>query len=146
MSETETIRVSRKGFDLYPPTGAPLPVTGVGITMTLDEGSITELRMHFEMAPALWARLDDEQLFGLTEAARGPLFAGGFNPTPDVEVEVRLDTEHLAGLQPFADNIYTVGGKLLPAEDNPLRQTESWKALVIKQQRGPLKTGMKTNH
>ncbi len=145
MSSTETIRVSRAGFSMQPPSGEPLPITDVGIALTTDDdGQLTELRLTFRLAAALWARLDAEQLFGLVPEVRGPLFAGGFLPEPDLEVEARLDAEHCPALQPLADNIYALGARLLPEADNPLRRTESWKALVIKQQRGPIKTGMQT--
>jgi hypothetical protein len=146
VSNTETIRVSRAGFSMTPPAGEPLPITNVGIEMTTDGGHITELRLTFNLAPALWARLDTEQLFGLNAQARGALFAGGFEPEPDVEVEARLNPEHLAPLHAFSDNVYMVGAKVMAAADNPLRLTESWKALYIKQQRGPIKTGMQTNY
>ena len=147
----EKIWISKKGFDLFPLHGDPLPVTAVELVArrpedTSDTASIAELRLICRVPPAVYyARVEPEALFGLKSVARGPVFGGTFHDEPDLEITARLRADLLDDAKDGADSIYEVAGKAL-MKSSALRQTTSWLALTVLQPRDGLKVGMTTTY
>ena len=108
-----------------------------------EQGPPLAAHLHFLLSPADWRVVDRSHLFHLEPEARGPIFAGGFEPSVDIEIEARLSAEVLDEIRP--QDVFLLAGEMVDdAHDGRLRETESWWALNVKQKRGQVKTGFQT--
>jgi hypothetical protein len=142
--KTKTVKIGSK-LDLTTPEGEVLSVTDVALEILSNDSGISELRLHFGISRSDWDRVDQGAWFGLSPEVRGPCFAGGFNPEPGLEVEARLAPDPAQALLASTDHFFRLAAAILGAKpDEPLRQTESWIGLYVKQQRGAVKSGFAT--
>lgn len=147
----EKIWISKKGFDLFPAAGDPLPVSAVELVArrpndTDDIASIAELRLICRVPTALYyARIEPEALFGLKSVARGPVFGGRFDDEPALEITARLRADLLDEAKAGAEMLYDVAGKAL-MKSSVLRRTDAWLALTVLQPRDGVKVGMTTTY
>lgn len=144
MSEEERIRVAPR-LTLFTPDDLPLPVRDVYLTSTWDGPQMIEAVLQFTVAPEEWGEIDRGGWFHLCPDVRGPTFAGGFEPDQDVEIEARLGEPGTMIMAMLSEDPYDAGALLVRAEPgNELVRTETWYALYVKQERGPVKVGFQT--
>ncbi|GAB4327757.1 MAG: hypothetical protein Kow0010_11380 [Dehalococcoidia bacterium] len=114
--------------------GTPLPVTLKDVGFYYTNGLLDHVRATFVMDPDTYRRIDADALFHLEPEHRGP-GADRFEPTGDVQVEARLDTDLLLHLLEAGGTPEEAGHALirLAAEDpaNLLVDTDSWYALGV---------------
>ncbi len=129
---------------LHDREGAGVPVLRCRLELYQAGDQLAEVRLAFAVNADVWRRIDADALFHLTPEARGPVFAGGFQPG-DVELDVRLARASLPLValraETAADAARLFAGSR-PTDE--LARTESWYALHVKQPLGRLKTGFRT--
>lgn len=109
----------------------PLPATAVELTYARAGGAVAEVRLDVDVAPEVYARIDREQLFGLTADARGP-GAAGFAPSGTVRLTLRLAGGELPGLAAAAGDPRAAARMLESAGGgSPLLSAASWLALSV---------------
>jgi hypothetical protein len=130
---------------LFDPRGAPLPLFRPTLELHFAADQLLEARLVAVVADLVWRRIERDQLFHLSAETRGPIFAGGFLPAVAIEIDVRLATRSLPMLALRAEDIAEAGALLTSGRaDEELLWTESWYALYVRQQRGPISTGFRT--
>ena len=129
-------------------TTTPLSVRAVTLTLIKQDDEVIECRLTFFVSPQLYQRIETEALFNLKSEVRRPLSAGGFLPSPDIEIEIGLQPnllpepiERAADANEAATYILNLSQE---QPDNPLLSTESWLALSVKQQQESGETGYRT--
>lgn len=143
-AETHTAKLG-PSLVLYPPSGEPLEIQRPALQTTWQGDQLLDAVLVFEVPVATWARIDRENLFHLEPDARGPTFAGGFEPAPEIEIEARLRPQSLPVVAVQAEDEFDAGALLVAAAPgDELIRTESWFAMYVKQRRGPVKTGFQT--
>ena len=142
--KTQTVKIGSQ-IELSTPNEDTLTVTDVSLEILTREGAVEELRLHFGITREDWDRVDEGAWFGLDLESRGPCFAGGFQPEPGLEIEARLVPAPLKALLASTENYFRLAAAVLGAPlEHPLRQTESWLGLYVKQARGAVKAGFAT--
>lgn len=134
------------------PSGTPLIVHGVDLALDRVDGVLDQARLTFTVPPEVYRRIDEEELFNLSRAARGP-GAERFAPESDVQIEARLDPSLLVGLAALGDDILEAGPRFSAlAEGSPLLDSENWYALNVTvevlrdAEGGVLREGYSTTH
>jgi hypothetical protein len=134
-------------LDLEMPGGSALVLKSPNLIASWAGAILVDARLEFRVNVATWEWIDSKQLFRLTPEVRGPTYAGGFLPEPDIELEVRLNKPGLEALRAVATNDDELRSALTDADSaGPWRKTEQWLGLTVKQQRGAIKTGFATTY
>lgn len=139
----ETLRVT-PSLSLRAPDGTPVVLSEVRARLEYQAETLQSVWLLAELDPAAWQHVDQGELFHLQRDKRGPCF-GEFRPHATVFIEARLARDPLTALALLGDNEWEVlaqiyGAKLVPS----LHDTESWYALHVTQQQGPIKGGFRT--
>lgn len=146
MGETplDTIRVAPE-LRLTAPDGQALLAREVRVRVAYDGAVLRDVVLLLELSPEDWDRADAGGWFNAPPDVRSPCFAGGFHDQAPVEVEAALDSDAVTLVALVTEDIWEVGAAIRFARVTPaLHRTESWRAQIVKQQRGPLKTGFTT--
>lgn len=131
-------------LSLSTPDGGQLQVVDLAVQWRRAGREIRALTISFSVAFSHWSLIDERELFQLSEACRGPLFGGVFDPSLPVLIDALLDPTLLARVH-APDDIFDIAIALHKAEpDDPLRCTESYYATRVKQQHGPVQYGFST--
>jgi len=128
----------------FAPDGTPLIAREAQLEVRSGRRWITEVRLLFEVSPETWHAVVEGQWFHLEPEAWGPVFAGDFDAGSDIRIEARLAPGHLHLFDASAGPKAHAAVLLQAADDNPVRQTESWYALFVTQESGPARTGFQT--
>lgn len=143
---TEQCRVAPE-LPFRAPDGTPVTLREVSVRAEWDGGRPDRIVLEFTLDPAEWARVDQGAWFHLAPDRRGATFGGGLDPARPVELELRLSDTRLGRFSDVLDVFDVAAHLFAEAPDGPLRATESWYALYVKQQhpRLPVKTGFQTS-
>lgn len=139
----ETLRVAPE-LTLGPPTGPPIRIHQVKARLEHHGEALQSVWLIAELEPATWARVDAERLFHLEPEVRGSQF-GAFHTDRVIYLEARLARDPLTTLALLGENEWEVLAQVFSARLVPsLHQTESWYALHVTQQQGPIRGGFRT--
>ncbi len=135
-------------FELRAPDGSTVAIDEVSMKLRRGaDGDAAEIRLLFQVDGERWDGIDKKRLFHLEPEVRGATFAGGFETGgPPIEIETRVDAKLLPRFEAKGREIHHVAAELLVVpKTDPLRATESYFALFVKQERHPgVKAGLKT--
>ena len=112
--------------------------------VSLERHHSGAFHLHAQLSFEDHSHLRSAELCHLSEQVIEPNMAD-FKPTIPVEIELRLLSRHQALLAPQMPLNFSAHRLLRAAEDSPLRQTDAWAVLNVKQQLFPgLKAGYQT--
>jgi hypothetical protein len=127
---------------------SPLTIRAVTLALTKEVHKIIECRLTFQVSPEIYQRIDKQALFNLKPEIRSPLYAGAFQPEPDIQIEASLDPDLLPRLAKHAADVNHAAAYLQSISrdqpDDPLLSTHSWYGLKVKQQQETCETGYRT--
>lgn len=128
--------------------GSTLQVSEVRLWLRREEGKLSRLVLQFLVPREAYEEISRKRLFHLEPEVRGPLFGGEFEPGRPIEIEARLADERLAALDAATEDAIDIAVAVVGEPlTGPLRATESYYAMYVKQQHAflPVKTGYQTS-
>jgi hypothetical protein len=145
--EHSTIRIA-PSLHFATPDGATVSVRHVRAHISYRGSEhLVDLSISFAVDGPTWQRIDANGWFNLAKKQRGPCFGGPFDLSKDIEIDARLASDDQLLLSLSTNDLWEVGGQIRGATLNPaLHETETWLALYVKQQQGPIKGGFATTH
>lgn len=140
----ETLRVTPE-LTLRAPNGAAVVLREVRARLANEGEQLSEVWLIAEVDAATWSAIDHAGWFHLDPDVRGPSFGGPIASGGTVQLEARLARDQVTTLALLAESEWDVlaqilGARLVPA----LHDTESWYALHVTRQQGPLRVGFRT--
>jgi hypothetical protein len=142
----------------------------INIGLTIQNDTLSECRLTFQVSPATYQRIDTQALFNLNPEFRTPVSNGDFQPDGDIQLEVTLQPDLLPQLLDHAqtaeaaaaylqaisaqqtEQCQSTTGAEQAAENpenpefsiHPLLYTENWFCLSVKQQQDSGEVGYTT--
>lgn len=126
----------------------PLTVRTLNVSLIKQNRKISECRLTFQVNLKIYQRIETEALLNLKPEIRSPFYGKTFLPSPDIQIEVSLDSDLLPQLTKHAKNNTQALAYLqhLSQEqpNHPLLSPYSWYALKVKQQQEKGEVGYST--
>jgi len=130
---------------MFAPDGSEVSLNDVTARVERRHELLVDLWVTGELTPVDWARTDAAAWFHLAPEVRGPLSGGAFDPVRPVRIEIRLAPEHATVVGLLCETVDEILAELRAPEILPaLQRTESWYALRVTQDLGPVRAGFRT--
>ncbi|MBW4599436.1 MAG: YbjN domain-containing protein [Calothrix sp. FI2-JRJ7] len=127
---------------------SPLTVRALNVTLIKQNRKISECRLTLQVSLELYQHIEAEALLNLKLEIRSPLYGKAFLPSPDIQIEVSLDSDLLPQLTKYAKtNTQALAylQRLSQEQPNhPLLSPYSWYVLKVKQQQEKDEVGYST--